>query len=246
MTHVNKQRGFTIVELVLAMSFVSVLLLAIAMTIMQIGASYNRGMTVKEVNQASRAISEDFRYNISASPAFSPTDGSFLTVRSGSIDAGARLCLGNYSYIWNYGRAFETAGATLTAYDRVPAGRTNDVRLVRVPDGSKRYCEKQQNSDSPRYANIQTGDEVGAQELLRVGDRRLAVQNFSILSTDSMQDGTTGQRLYEIKFTIGSGAISSMNSDQTACLLPGNVNADLAYCVVQQFTLVIRAGNGVN
>lgn len=253
MNHAIRKKGFTLVELMLAMSFVSVLLLAIALTIMQIGTTYNRGMTTKEMNQAARGISEDFRYNIAASASFSPTDGSFLVVRSGGIDAGARLCLGTYSYIWNYGRVFETAGATPTRYDNPPAGMSSDIRLVRVNDSTKAYCAKQNNSDAPVLANIRSADTAVTQELLRVGDRNLAVYQFAIVSNDSMYSGLTDQRLYHISFTIGSGSISAMSADQTRCLLPGEVDAsrpgaiaDVEFCVVQQFSLVIRTGNKVN
>lgn len=240
------KRGFTLVELMLSMAFISVLLLAIAMTIMQIGAAYNRGMTVKEVNQAARLISEDLRYNIAASSSFSFDGSSFLVVRSGSVEVGARLCLGTYSYVWNYGRAFETSGATITRYQTVPTGRSSDVRFVRVNDSTKAYCQKQTNNDNPLHPNIRSADAPSSQELLKVGDRNLAVQRMEISSTEAMYDGVTGQRLYEVIFTLGAGSITAMNSTQTACLPAGTANADVAYCVVQNFPLVIRAGNGVN
>ena len=65
----NKQRGFTLIELMLAMTFISVLLLAIAMTIIQIGNIYNKGTTVKEINQAARAIADDVSRSASAASA---------------------------------------------------------------------------------------------------------------------------------------------------------------------------------
>jgi len=240
------KKGFTLVELMLSMAFISVLLLAIAMTVMQISAAYNRGMTVKELNQAARLMSEDLRYNISASSSFSSDNSSFLVVSSGGVEVGARLCLGTYSYVWNYGRAFETPGATITGYQTVPTGRSSDVRFVRVNDSTKSYCQKQTNSDSPLYPNIRSADAPSSQELLKVGDRNLAVHRMEISSTDAMYEGVTGQRLYEVIFTLGAGSITAMNKTQTACLPAGTEGADVAYCVVQNFPLVIRAGNGVN
>lgn len=247
MNHVSrKKQGFTIIELVLSMSFVAVLLLAIATIIMQIGATYNRGMTVKEVNQAGRSISEDIRFNVSASSSFVPDATSFLVVRSAGIDSGARLCLGTYSYIWNYAKAFYNSDVSLTKYESLPAGRTNDIRLVKVADGSKVYCQKRANSNDPLYANIRSQDSAASQEILKAGDRKLAISEFTLTSNSNMYDGTTGQRLYEASFTLAAGNVSAMNASQTACLMPGDINSDLSYCVVQKFTLVIRAGNRVN
>jgi hypothetical protein len=59
-------------------------------------------------------------------------------------------------------------------------------------------------------------------------------------------DDATGQQLYNLTFTIGTGDANALTADKTACLPPGDPNSDFAYCTVQQFTLVIRAGNRVN
>ena len=66
----NKQQGFTLVELTLAMTFISVLLLSIALTIIQLGALYNQGTTSKEINQASRDMQDNITRNIASSGPF--------------------------------------------------------------------------------------------------------------------------------------------------------------------------------
>ena len=58
------QRGFTIIELMLAMTFVSFLLMAIAMVTVQVGKTYNRGLTLKTVNQSGRDITDSIRSDI--------------------------------------------------------------------------------------------------------------------------------------------------------------------------------------
>ena len=68
MNRAAKQTGFTLIELMLAMTFISVLLLAIAMTIIQIGTIYNRGVTLKEVSQAARSISDELNRSITRRP----------------------------------------------------------------------------------------------------------------------------------------------------------------------------------
>jgi type II secretory pathway component PulJ len=52
-------RGFTLIELMLSMSFVSILLISIAMLSIQLSNQYSRGLTLKEVTQAGTEASND-------------------------------------------------------------------------------------------------------------------------------------------------------------------------------------------
>ena len=61
MIRARRTKGFTIVELSLAMTFVSMLLLAIAMTAIQAGSLYNKGLVLESVNQAGRDIGDMLR-----------------------------------------------------------------------------------------------------------------------------------------------------------------------------------------
>ena len=93
-------KGFTIIELLLAMTFISALLLAIALTIVQVANIYNRGIILKEVNQTSRAISDELESSLRSSSTFSTEADDKRYVNN---QWGGRMCLGQYSYIWNYG-----------------------------------------------------------------------------------------------------------------------------------------------
>ena len=57
----RRSTGFTIIELTLAMAFISVLLLSIVMTAIQAGRIYNRGAVLRSVNQAGRDVSDTLR-----------------------------------------------------------------------------------------------------------------------------------------------------------------------------------------
>ena len=236
MNHAKKTtQGFTLIELMLAMTFISVLLLAIAMTIIQIGVIYNKGMTYKEVNQASRDISDDIRRTISA--------GSSIDLASDYVttSAGGRLCTGTSSYVWNNASALQQGtDSNVVSYASKPDG----VRLVKVPDAAKQYCEK--NGAALVLTQIRAIDTTLSKELLKPGDRDLQVNQFSVQTDSRVSDPLTGQQLYTISFVIGTGRVSAMNATQTACLPPGDSSADPEYCTVQQFSLVIRAGNRVN
>lgn len=252
---IRRNAGFTLIELMLSMTFVAVLLMAIAMTIIQVANIYNRGMTVKEVNQVSRAIADDMRRGVGASELFAvSTDGSdtadSFAVRSGSAVVGGRFCTGTFSYVWNLERpvqAEETSGTINTSLTHVltATGTLGDpIRFVKIPDTSKAYCLKANGVVVNR--NIIDSDARKMTDLLDAGDHKLGIQQLSISTQDSVYDASTRQRLYTATYVLGSGDTSAMNSTQTACLPPGDPNANLTYCNVQSFSIVLRVGSAVN
>jgi prepilin-type N-terminal cleavage/methylation domain-containing protein len=245
MNRAAKQQGFTLIELMLAMAFISVLLLAIALTIIQIGVIYNRGMTLKEVNQTSRSINDELRRSMAASSGFDAADKLVMT------PAGGRLCLGEYSYIWNTAKALQNKSSDLTIYQGQTLSQAlqnpNElIRFIKVPDLAGIYCAKASNGVALLYSSVRSSDKLKAVELLRAGDRMLSLYSFAISTGTNTNDTTLGEQLFTIDYTIGTGNVTAMNSDQTACLPPSNPNSDFAYCTVQQFKLVTRAGSGVN
>lgn len=236
MSHEAK-RGFTIIELMLAMSFISVLLLAVAMTVIQIGVTYNRGMALRAVNQSARDIDSEVRRNLSSAQAIDVSTDYVTT------PAGGRLCLGSYSYIWNTGKALQEDNTNVAWYGN-DASHTRSIRFVKVPDSAKIYCAKNA-AEALTYKDIRATDTNQAQELLQRGDHQLNIHRFALTSAPTAFDEATGQQLYTLDYIIGAGDVSAMNSDQSSCLQSGEPNADIAYCNVQQFSLVIRAGNRV-
>jgi len=246
MNHAHKkQQGFTLVELSLAMAFISILLLAIAMTIIQIGAIYNQGTIAKDVNQLSREINVDLDRTISASGTL---DLSTSYVRSpasatAATADGGRLCLGSYSYIWNYSKAIESNADGVTKY----IGREGNIQLIKVADPAQVYCLKNTSTGVLVNRNILATDAPKAQELLKVGDRQLGLHSFVFANPPtSATDISTGQKIYSLSYIIGTSKTSALNTNQTACLVAGAPNADPLYCKIQKFNLVVRTGNGVN
>lgn len=235
MNHAVKQGGFTLIELVLAMAFISALLLAIALTIIQIGTTYNRGMTLKEVNQTARSISDELTRSLASSEAFS------LSSKYVSTPTGGRLCIGQHSYLWNFAKSYQDS--TRVEYQDTATNDAGPIRFVKVPDASGKYCVLQGGGG---YLDIQSSDTAATIELLKEGDRTLSIHQFSISSEANAIDTATGQQLYNLSFTIGTGNVTALTSDQSSCLPPNDPNSDFAYCTVQQFKLVVRAGNRVN
>ncbi len=64
--HIKKQ-GFTIIEITIAMAFISVLIITLLMVGMQIASLYNKGVTIRDVNSASRNIVRSMQDDIAAS-----------------------------------------------------------------------------------------------------------------------------------------------------------------------------------
>lgn len=233
MNHVVKQQGFTIIELLLSMTFVSVLLLAIALSVVQMGNIYNKGTTLKEVNQAGRAISDDISRNLKTSSAFN------ITANYHALPTGGRLCTDGYSYLWNYAEALQDGTSGVVEYE----GSDEPVHFVKVPDGTAEYCA--QVGPSFVYPDIRAVDQPESAELLSSGDRLLSIHDFTMSDNPASYDTLTGQQLYSISFVIGTSEIEALNDTQTACEVPSSAVANFTYCAVQQFDLVVRAGSEV-
>ncbi|MEI6850431.1 MAG: hypothetical protein WCK26_00510 [Candidatus Saccharibacteria bacterium] len=229
----QKNKGFTLIELMLAMGFVSALLLAIAMTVIQIGNIYNRGITYKNVNQVGGSIANELQRSIDSSSPFNVTPNG-----TNYIDKpwGGRLCTGNYSYIWNNGSALSP---TLNTDRNIYKTSTNEINFVKIYDSQSTYCANP----------LQKIDEVNAIELIDPGQYDLAIHGFSITSSTTADDPNSGQRLYTVQFTLGTNNQNALFMDtldgKVKCKPPSDPNSDPQYCSTNGFTIVARAGNEV-
>lgn len=88
----SSNQGFTIIELMLAMSFLAFVLVFMSLTIVQMMRTYDKGLTIKQVNQAGRTVTDDI------AKAMRGEQPGGITV---SNVANGRLCIGNVMYIWN-------------------------------------------------------------------------------------------------------------------------------------------------
>lgn len=231
--------GFTLVELMLAMAFVGVLLIAIAMTTMQIMGTYTKGLTVREVNQAGRTITEDIQRTIATSTPFkvSPPkkDVSSDATDSMYVDrpGGGRLCTGMFTYAWNYGK--NLTGTGLGRYNRYSGEDNNasdgSVRFVKVSDAGGTLCA------NPGLAI----EKANAKELLSSGDRDVAVQSMQVLSRVS--DDASGQSLYAITIVLGTNDQAQLNVANATCKPPNEGSGSENFCAINQFSIIARAGN---
>jgi hypothetical protein len=236
----KKATGFTIIELMLAMGFVGMLLLAIAMTTIQIGKIYNKGITLREVNQAGRSLSDELQRSIASTSPFDVETTTPAEVRYIKQPGGGRLCIGKYSYAWNTGSALAKgmgAPAVVNVYQETDAA---PIRFIRVDDPSASLCTNPSNK-------IVQSD---ATEMLDSGDRDLVVHRFSIKQT-TPPDATTGQALYAISFVLGTNDTTQLDNvgaggiatNDVSCKPPAQGEGGEDYCSVNSFDIIARAGN---
>jgi Tfp pilus assembly protein FimT len=225
MMYRNKQRGFTIVELMLAMTFLTMLMLAIAMIAIQIGSIYVKGLTLREVNQTGQQISSDLRKTLSQSINKATTVGD---------ETGGRLCVDNVVYAWNYGEYLgETIGVFNVRQGAAESESTN-VRLMKFEkvDGTD-YCATQDDGLYPQLPEA-------AKELLGSGNTNIALHDFTI--TDNAVEGDSSQTVYVLSILIGTKETGEIqDNDSGACVESNDLESDL--CAINRFNFTARSGN---
>ncbi|MEP6710674.1 MAG: hypothetical protein ABJA64_03060 [Candidatus Saccharibacteria bacterium] len=236
-------KGFTLIELMLSMTFVSLLLVAIAMLTIQISNTYTKGITLRDVNQAGLSISSDLQRSINAAASFdAEAGGNSYEVQP----TGGRLCLGKYSYVWNNGDKINQVSDSSPLSNKFVlqdgSQSTQIIRFVKVADQGKTLCQPT-NQDAIKndgaaavYPDI-TLDQK-ATEMLSAGDRDLAIHSFKILS------GSQESPIYAISIVIGTNGkdeITGTDSDQ--CKPPADIAGAQDYCSINRFDIIARVGS---
>lgn len=235
----SKKNGFTVIELMLAMTFISVLLIAIVMAIIQAGKIYNRGLILRSVNQVGRDISDTIRRD------FIQTDQRMIermpsgqivrTMNDGGQPMSSRFCLGRYSYIWNHPRVLDlnlNNAAVVKSSDGKP------INLVRVVDEDASMC---QTGPSGGYPVVLTDDSKVTHLLKSQTDGSevvLAIHDLSVTQRVVVSDGTEG--LFEINFTVGTSKISEISTVDQSCRPPIDMESNMEFCAINQFNMIVR------
>lgn len=225
-------RGFTLVELMLAMSFIAVLLISITMLIMHVTNQYTRGITLKNINSAGRVVSDDMQRTIQGSPPMRiQNNENFYNFAS-----WGRLCLGTHTYVWNTGEGL-AGDVEIPVWNRATA-EGGEIRLVRVTDSGGALCVDQEPGEEGHVLPVVSlGD--NAADMLGQGDRPLALHSINVRSTAPAS--ATQQRLYSVNFTLGTDNTSVITG--TGCSPPSEgAGSDLNYCAINDFDFTVRTG----
>lgn len=120
----QKQAGFTLIEIMLAMAFIAFLLLFVVNVVMQVTRIYTKGLAVRQINQSGRQITE----NLSRSLRYATTPKT----------ANGRLCVDGVSYVWNISDGTEV---NKFASPHDTGINKKLLRLVSIQDSVGKYCD---------------------------------------------------------------------------------------------------------
>lgn len=235
----DKQAGFTLIELSLAMAFIAMLLLGIAFLTIQISSVYNKGLTIRAVNEAGQLIASDIQRTLSASR---PLDVTFVNITDVVGGNGGRLCANNVVYAWNYPDTHNSLVNGFRGYNTITGREVRFVRFI----GDDSYCQLVNPAVPNVYKTLNTAAVTSnLTELLKSGDSTLAVHSFGVakdvdgnIGQSVAGDGT--QRMYQVSFVLGSNDTALITKN--GCDVPVS-NVDDEYCAVNEFNFTARAGN---
>lgn len=226
----DAKQGFTLIELMLAMTFISILLLSITMVGIQAGRMYSRGVVLRDVNQAGRDISDMFRRDFLQANA-GKINITGLRVPNNENWTTGRLCLGAHSYVWNNPKYLDDP--SLLGANRLFKVDGNPINLVRVVDADGGLCKR---DGSGRYP--ETVDMAKSSNLLRPissGDGSIGIHNVTL---EKITSDSSREALYRLTFTLGTSKMSEIRN--SSCKAPDETDSNFEFCAINKFEMIVR------
>lgn len=226
----DAKQGFTLIELMLAMTFISILLLSITMVGIQAGRMYSRGVVLRDVNQAGRDISDMFRRDFLQTNA-GKINITGLRVPNNENWTTGRLCLGAHSYVWNNPKYLDDP--SLLGANRLFKVDGNPINLVRVVDADGGLCKR---DGSGRYP--ETVDMAKSSNLLRPissGDGSIGIHNVTL---EKITSDSSREALYRLTFTLGTSKMSEIRN--SSCKAPDEAESNFEFCAINKFEMIVR------
>lgn len=226
----DAKQGFTLIELMLAMTFISILLLSITMVGIQAGRMYSRGVVLRDVNQAGRDISDTFRRDFLQANA-GKINITGLRVPNNENWTTGRLCLGAHSYVWNNPKYLDDP--SLLGANRLFKVDGNPINLVRVVDADGGLCKRDGSGKYP-----ETVDMAKSSNLLRSissGDGSIGVHNVTL---EKITPDNSREALYKLTFTLGTSKMSEIRN--SSCKAPDETDSNFEFCAINKFEMIVR------
>ena len=222
----NKKKAFTIVEFLLAMTFLAVLLMGIATITMRVINIYRKGLALRAINAAGRDIINDITRTVSGSPIVesintTPSQGNKIVAsdifdayrtyynelttvyNEKTVQSGGVFCTGSYSYVWNTAPSIKRAREDFNAHkDEMMLINGKYYKFARIPDTTRSACAHQDNSLNLSSNEITVSDENSIVSLISDDDSDLALYDFAIMPAS--QNNKTGQIFYSGTFIIAT------------------------------------------
>lgn len=226
----DAKQGFTLIELMLAMTFISILLLSITMVGIQAGRMYSRGVVLRDVNQAGRDISDTFRRDFLQANA-GKINITGLRVPNNENWTTGRLCLGAHSYVWNNPKYLDDP--SLLGANRLFKVDGNPINLVRAVDADGGLCKRDGSGIYP-----ETVDMAKSSNLLRSissGDGSIGVHNVTL---EKITSDSSREALYRLTFTLGTSKMSEIRN--SSCKAPDEAESNFEFCAINKFEMIVR------
>ncbi len=227
-----RMRGFTLIELTIAMAFMAMLLLAILYLTLYAGQLYTKGVTNKNLNQIGRDIFDGMRRDFIAADA---TRIQLPPAMGSGDETSGRVCTGTVTYIWNTAPLLNGTATKIT-------NGGDPVVFQRVVDPGATLC-----TTDPSTGAYPTSIPVSASttELLTSDTRDFAIYQMNVTPIETKQQ----QGIYRIDMMIGTNEPDTTQKDASSgafqCKPPANSEANFEYCTVSEFQTIVRAGGSV-
>ncbi len=239
----NKKPGFTLVELMLAMAFVGLLMLAITYCIIQVSTTYSRGLTLRQVNDAGRSISDDMKRAIARSPG----SASIQVINVGST--GGRLCTGEYTYVWNNPTGLDAFSSNpISVMNRYNTGTASidavPIRLARLLDRNGALCVSPIGpiTNTTGAVDLLAGSDnvLSADTTSPNSDRPLALRQLTVqhipgpAGPSAPVTTNRGLSAWRVDFQLGTSESAALNA--AGCRPPSDAGANQTYCAINNFS----------
>ena len=213
----NQTNGFTIIELMIALTFIAFLLIFIVIMTMRITQMYSKGMTLKSINQSSRTIVDQMARDISAS----------TQPETKSVDDGSNtiLCTSGATYLWNPLSKIETGDVRLNNIRYKAGARGENIPVYLVRSTKTDVC-----ADSGKVSELEYNHESN-QELL---SSSAAVININLSQI------ANNPKLKKLNVTLGTPDKTVYEPGQNICL-SGSAGD---FCATAEFERIIYVPYG--
>lgn len=224
--------GFTIMELTIAMLFVTFILIFCVTTLVQIMRMYDKGSAIKQMSQATRLVNDELARSIR-----SATSTSVIVYPTGPLFD--RICINDTMYLWNV--LYENDGTPYSAADATRHkvnGRPVGLVKLNIDDTTRPNCST--TATITRGAFIEGENEIlgGSARIVKsdirqTSDGRLYTLDFSI-STYSQP---------ELSLPIDERSITPAKQTPTDTEVKCKPGDEGNYCFVNPIELTVYAAN---
>lgn len=222
----HRSRGFTLVELNLAVIAVALLVIAVAMVTINVTKINQHGILLKTINQTGREVMDMLERDLTVARSDK--------IKYELAGSAGRLCLGTVSYVFNTAEALSGG-----AGDLIRDETNTPVTLVRIDDKEGTWCQKDAGDVFIKTAI--TGADGEVTEVLQTDTVPVAVY---VLEVNNLANSAeTGQGIQELRLLLGTNEPDTVDASNV-CKPPTDHEANFDECVVREFRTIVRS-NGM-